>query len=358
MIDFFGSGYDAAEQMELIPRLEQVRYSVSRLVYVNKNGRPSSWVDFEAFRRLQNGRLMSLMRGDLEKVLFEAVPRSVEIRFNRTIDAIADGSAGVDVILSDGTHEIADLVVGADGVHSRVRELSFGHEDQFLRYLQLQTAAYTFEDRGSEDLNGQFMNLTVPGREVGFYPIRGQRIASFFVHRTTDAGLPRSPCAELRRIYGNLGWIVPEALSRCGEASSVYYDRVVQIEMNAWSRGRTALLGDACCAVSLLAGQGASIAMGSAYVLAEELSSSCAVEEALARYEARVKPVVARKQAIGRQIANWIVPPSQWRIVLRDEALNLTHWPGFSWILRPLLAGGSESIVRDAVRQKRERAVA
>ena len=90
MIDFFGSGYDAAELMGLIPRLEQIRYPVSRLVYVDKYGRPASWVDFETFRRLQHGRLMSFMRGDLEKVLFEALPTSVEVRFNLTIDAITE----------------------------------------------------------------------------------------------------------------------------------------------------------------------------------------------------------------------------------------------------------------------------
>jgi len=86
--------------------------------------------------------------------------------------------------------------------------------------------------------------------------------------------------------------------------------------------------------------------MGAAYVLAEELASACAVEEALARYEDRVTPAIARKQAIGRKTADWIVPSSQWRIILRDKTLNLSHMRGFSWILRPLLAAGSESIVR------------
>lgn len=87
--------------------------------------------------------------------------------------------------------------------------------------------------------------------------------------------------------------------------------------------------------------------MGCAYVLAEELASACAIEEALARYEARVKPAIVRKQAIGRKTADWIVPPSRWRIRLRDKALNIARLPGFSWILRPLLAAGSETLVRN-----------
>jgi len=84
-----------------------------------------------------------------------------------------------------------------------------------------------------------------------------------------------------------------------------------------------ALIGDACFAVSLLAGQGASIAVASACVLADELRHSCAVEEALFRYEARLKPVVVRKQRIGRGTAHWIVPPIRWRTFLRNRALNM-----------------------------------
>ena len=70
------------------------------------------------------------------------------------------------------------------------------------------------------------------------------------------------------------GWfLIRSRIARDG----VYYDLVAQVEMEQWSRGRVALIGDACCAVSLLAGQGASVAMGAAYVLADELLHARAV---------------------------------------------------------------------------------
>jgi 2-polyprenyl-6-methoxyphenol hydroxylase-like FAD-dependent oxidoreductase len=346
MIDFFGAGYDAAELMGLIPRLEEVHYVPGRLVYVDKSGRPSSSVEYEVFSRLEKGRLMSFLRGDLERVLLEALPKAVEVRFKVTLHEIIEDGSGVRVTLSNGAHENADLLVGADGVHSRVRELVFGGERQFLRYLGYHTAGYVFQDqRISRELDRDFVNLTVPGRNVGIYPLRENRIASFFVHRASSPALPESPCAELRRMYGDLGWLVPSTLAQCTESSGVYYDQVVQVEMERWSHGRTTMIGDACCAVSLLAGQGASIAMASAYTLADELQHARAVEEALFRYEARLKPVVARTQRFGRRTARWVVPPDRWSIFLRNRVLNLARMPALSRLLRPVLAAGSEAIV-------------
>jgi 2-polyprenyl-6-methoxyphenol hydroxylase-like FAD-dependent oxidoreductase len=218
-----------------------------------------------------------------------------------------------------------------------------------LRYLGFHTAAYIFQDQAFQRaLQGRFALLDVPNREAGFYPIRGGKVASFFVHRAADSALPEAPYAEIKRVYGDLGWIVPNALQYCQERTPIYYDQVAQIEMPRWSRGRVTLVGDACQAVSLLAGQGASMAMGGAYVLARELSVDGSIEARLAQYEAFLKPAIERKQAIGRRTADWIVPSSQWRIAARNTALRLAALPGLSWLLRPVLVAGSESVVERA----------
>jgi 2-polyprenyl-6-methoxyphenol hydroxylase-like FAD-dependent oxidoreductase len=102
------------------------------------------------------------------------------------------------------------------------------------------------------------------------------------------------------------------------------------------------LIGDACQCVSLLAGQGASMAMGGAYVLAEELERSREdVTSAIARYEQRVRPAILKKQKAGRGIARWFVPESRARLAVRDAVMRMSASRMGGWLLRRQIAGES-----------------
>ena len=287
------------------------------------------------------------MRGELERLLQDQLPPDVSIRFGTTVEAVRQQGERVIVQLSDGSREAADLVAGADGVHSKVRRLVFGGEDRFERFLGYHTAAAILDEPLIKAPADAFSILTEPRRQVGVYPIRGGRMASFFVHAAGHGLKDRTTAAarrELRAVYGDLDWLVPELLERCDRPPEIYLDDVSQIELPAWSRGRVVLVGDACQCVSLLAGQGASIAMAGAYVLAQELADD-EVGPALARYELRLRPSVERTQRAGRQIARWFVPETALRRALRDTVLRAATWPLASGFLKRQIAG--RSIFRD-----------
>jgi 2-polyprenyl-6-methoxyphenol hydroxylase-like FAD-dependent oxidoreductase len=154
----------------------------------------------------------------------------------------------------------------------------------------------------------------------------------------------KSPAlVELRQTYGGMGWIIPRLLKQCGEQRRMYFDTVSQVVLPTWSWGRVVLIGDACHCASLVAGQGASLAMAGAYVLYRELvRSGHNVRAALARYERRLRPVVESKQRAGRNLAKWFVPDSVFRIELRDFLLRTSTWPVASRLIqRGVGAGGT-----------------
>ncbi|MEV6239084.1 FAD-dependent oxidoreductase [Lentzea sp. NPDC051838] len=315
MIDFFGPGHEVARRMGLLPALEARRAPISSVTSVDSRGRKRAEISTSAYEAVADG-VISLLRGDLAAAIRDDL-RS-PIRYGATVSA------------SD--FDDFDLVVGADGVHSRVRELVFGPSSQFVRYLGHHTAAFSFRDAElSARIGYRYQMLTVPHRMIGCYAVRDGAMAALMLYRSESSALPADPAAELRSRFGDLGWVAPELLSVVPE--EIYYDEVSQVDMPVWHRGKVVLVGDACGAVSLFAGHGASLAMTGAFVLAEELAAG--VDGAFERYQARMKPVVAETQAFGRKFIGWMAPTSAWRISVRDMAFRLSGLP----VVRRLIRG-------------------
>ncbi len=342
MIDFFGLGYEAAEKMGVLPRLQELGYQLTGAKSVDHAGRRRAGLNYDQFARALGGRLLSIMRPDLELALREQVGDTVDIRFGTSIAGFENSDKRVQVTLTDGSVLDADLLVGADGIHSTVRRMVFGDEQRFFRYLGLHTAAYTFYDPAiHEELDSSFCITDTTRKMMGFYGLRDGRVAVFTVHRSPDPELPGDVRSAVRDTYSSLGWVAPDALAKCPDSHEIYYDQVAQVEIPDWSRGRVTLVGDACQAVSLLAGQGASLAVAGAYVLAEQLAGAGSVHEALARYQAQWQPVVIAKQEAGRSGIEWFLPSSRTRLWLRRIAAKLTAVPGLDSVVSNALVGKS-----------------
>lgn len=333
LIDFFGPGHEVARRMGLLPALERHRAPISSVTSVDSRGRSRASISASAYSAVADG-VISLLRGDLAEVIRDDL-RS-PIRYRTTVSAIAAGR----VTFSDGSADSFDLVVGADGVHSRVRELVFGPSS--VRYLGHHTAAFSFDDPElSARIGYRYQMLTVPHRMVGCYAVRDGAMAALMLYRSASRTVPADPAATLRERFGDLGWVVPELLSVVPQ--DIYYDEVSQVDLPTWYRGKVVLVGDACGAVSLFAGHGASLAMTGAFVLAEELAAG--TNGALERYQARMKPAVTRTQEFGRRFIGWMAPSSAWRISLRDWAFRLSGLP----VVRGLIRGSVTPDVHDVL---------
>ncbi|HTS12004.1 MAG TPA: FAD-binding domain [Candidatus Limnocylindrales bacterium] len=330
IIDFWGAGFDVAHRMGLSPELQRKGYKVTEVKVVNAAGKRIAGFGVKAFDRMTAGRFISLPRGELAASIFAAIADKAEAIFGDSIETIHQNEKSVRVAFKSGLVRDFDLVVGADGLHSRVRELVFGPEDRFEKFLGYRVAAFEVDGyRPRDELN--YVMYTEVGQQVGRFAMRGDRTMFIFTFSDPEKNSvsdTESAKALLRRRFGNSGWECPQILAALDSCKFFYSDRVSQIRMSPadglWSRGRVTLLGDAASCVSLLAGQGTSLAMVAAYILAGELHRANGdYAAAFARYQNLFGPFVLKKQDAAIGIAGAFAPKSRLSMFLRNQVFNL-----------------------------------
>jgi 2-polyprenyl-6-methoxyphenol hydroxylase-like FAD-dependent oxidoreductase len=309
MMDFFGTGWDVAERMGLTERLTAIKYPIDALAFVNGGGEPYVEVPVQRLRDALGGRYIYLRRPDLERVLAErARELGIEIRFGTSLHKIHSLRDYAHAIFDDGHVDDFSLVIGADGLHSCVRDLAFGSARQFTCFLGLYVAAFHLAG-GAERLGGMCKVFEETDRSAFFYPLDGERMDATYVFRHVETEvLPGQSLAFVRSQYRGGGWISDDVLEQYRDEQPLYFDPANIVVMPRWHRGRVALIGDACGCLTLLSGQGSHMAMAGAYVLAEQLVRHDNHREAFAAYQAAIKPHVDRKQKEAAAFARMFVP--------------------------------------------------
>ncbi|HTY41812.1 MAG TPA: FAD-binding domain [Thermoanaerobaculia bacterium] len=329
LIDFWGLGYEIAERMGLLPSLRDRSYEMERLKMVDGRGREEVAVDLGPMREVLDGRFISLARSDLAASLFGAC-RGIPARFGVGVTGIEQDDDGIVATLSDGGEERFDLVIGADGLHSKVRELAFGPEGRYERSLECSVAAFRIPGYPCRD-ELTYVSHTVPGRQVARVSLRGGETLVLLVCRSELLGgipAPERQKEALRRAFGEMRWEVPDILDGMEKVDELYFDSVSQIHLPRWSSGRVGLLGDAAACPSLLAGEGAGVAMTEAYVLAGELRRSRGdFTRAFADYESRLRSFVIAKQKAALRLRSFFAPRTSLALRMRNAAVGALTVP-------------------------------
>ena len=247
---------------------------------------------------------IELLRDDLVELLYEETQLDVEYLFDDSIAALDDDGTAVRVTFERADARSVDLVIGADGLHSNVRRLVFGAEDQFIERLGTHAAIFTVPNFLDLDYwqTWHYGDSTM----AGVYSARDNTEARAMLgfmdselrldYRDTEAQF-----AELERRMADDGWVRPQLLEYMRQAPDFYFDEMSQIKMDRWSRGRVALVGDAGYCCSPLSGQGTSVALLGAYILAGELkaaspSGELDYERGFANYRNEFQDYVQRNQ--------------------------------------------------------------
>ena len=260
LVDFWGPGYEVAEKMGLRPQLDCAGYAIEELRLVNRHGRRVGGFSVEGLRRALGERFTSLPRGDLAELIFQTIDGDVEIIFDNTVVDIIECPDGVRVTLQSGKIRTFDLIVGAGGLHSPVRRLAFGPDRDHAKDLGYWVAAFASAGyRPRDEL--VYLAYGMPGRMAGRFSMRGDTTMFLLIFADDHLRGAVSRGAEgvkavLRDVFGGDGWECAPIVCSLEQVDDIYFDKVSQVVMDRWSRGRAILIGDAAGAVSLLAGGG------------------------------------------------------------------------------------------------------
>jgi 2-polyprenyl-6-methoxyphenol hydroxylase-like FAD-dependent oxidoreductase len=325
-IDVRGDAIQVTEAMGLLGRIRRQRVRMTEeVVWVDGDDVTVALSPTDQISDSDDD--IEIAREDLTRILADALSPETTIRFRDSVHSLTDDGDGVEVHFTSGGREQFDLVLGADGLHSAVRRLTFGPERDHLRHLGLYVALADLPGENEAVRRSPMYN--VPGRLAGIARYNDEAIG-VFLFRSGLLDYDHHDIQAQKTIvtdaFGDIAsWKVPQLLDAVRADSEFYFDSVSQIHMPTWHKGRIALVGDAAHCASLLSGRGTSLALTGAYILAEELArTGHDVATAFDRYEARQRPYVEFAQNSVGDGADIMVPTSWEAIAERNRRFPLT----------------------------------
>jgi 2-polyprenyl-6-methoxyphenol hydroxylase-like FAD-dependent oxidoreductase len=325
-VDIRGAALDVTDRMGLTGPLRRARTRMRGMSMLDADG---TEIMRSTETALSSGRLDSddieVLREDLVALLYDRTRPHARYRFGDSIATMRTGPDGVHVTFDRAAPETYDLVVGADGLHSTVRRLAFGPEEDYVHHLGAYLGVFTAPNfLGLDDWQ---VWLTAEGVGYGIYPARDNtelrcNLGFSSGPLTYDRRDPDAQRTLLAARLAGVGWETGRLLDAMWRSADFYFDAMAQVRMPSWSAGRVTLLGDAGYCPSPLSGQGTSLALVGAYVLADSLAG-CGGDHAtgLARYEKRMRDFVALNQALATE--NPGGPPSEESADRAKAAIDL-----------------------------------
>ncbi|KAF9881601.1 oxidoreductase [Colletotrichum karsti] len=333
-IDFREQGIEVVKRMGLLETIKAHRVDEAGMAVVDSNGKViATMLANTSGKGAQTGTSeYEIMRGDLVRILYDATKDNVEYLFDKTVERFEQDEETVLAHFSDGTSDIFDILVGADGQGSRIRKaIQPKDAPDPYRHLGLH-ASYWFIPRMSTDNNIGRVYHPAEGRMV-FRRTHNQKetqVYFFMKDESKEASLIHRGSVEQQKVFWahrfrNAGWQTDRFIEGMKETENFYSQEVVQVQTKTWYKGRVVLLGDAAHCPSPFSAMGTTSSFVGAYVLAGEISRhSDDLSQAFANYDKTLRPFIDECHKIGLPMIKLIMPDTHWGVVI-------LHW--IVWLL-------------------------
>lgn len=339
-------GLAAADRLGVSHTLQTRLPADGVITGVDARGRTVSRVDASL---ADDPRALALVRGDLEAALWAARPPEVTVRFGTAPRRIDLRRHGAEVVLDgpDGAiRERYDLVVGADGVRSAVREMVFGPEQMFRHEFDQVVISAVLPRLPGALREGDYVVPAEVGRTAHLMAVAGHDPVVFFTFRAALLGATggqaaaraaADPVRALRQVYGDFAGLMPEILDGVEEAGATHVDTVAQIRLGSWRRGRVVLVGDAAWCPTLYSGQGSALALVGGETLGTHLAAHPDDPEAgLAAWEEAHRPAALAAGSAARRSRHFFLPGNRLVAAVRRAALGVASWRPAGRVLHAL----------------------
>jgi 2-polyprenyl-6-methoxyphenol hydroxylase-like FAD-dependent oxidoreductase len=310
-VDLFRPAMQIVRKMGLVDAIRSTATETNTLV-MHRDGAKPVTVDLRKMYTAFSDDHVEIMRDDLSELLYNASHLNVEYIFANSITSISDDG---DVTLENGPARRFDVIVGADGLHSNVRSLTFGPESGFSTWIGAYLAVASVPNYLG--LNGVTEAIAEVGRLAGIYSAAHMDDARvLFVFRTPEPLTYHYRDIThqkqlLRAHFAEMDWEVPRFLAELDGAPTFYFDSITQLRLETWSRGRVTLVGDAGYCPGPAVGGSTSLAVVAAYTLAGELAAHAPdYTAAFAAYERDIGDYVRRSRTFAIAAAKKVVPAS------------------------------------------------
>jgi 2-polyprenyl-6-methoxyphenol hydroxylase-like FAD-dependent oxidoreductase len=325
-VDIKGNTVGIVRRMGLLEQIRSNRLSLQRWEMKNERDVTERSLVLRGEGEAPSDDEFEIERTVLLNMLFDAVKDHIEVVFDDSIAALSETQDGIEVTFDKGAGRTFGLVFGCDGIHSAVRRLWFGDEAQYMYFLG-QYFSITIVDKLLIERNTAQM-FNVPGKAVMLNAYKNNTDIIFAFASGKELPYNRRDEEEQRRIiadqFAGVGWRAAELLEEVRSSKSFYFDKLCQIRMPSWTKGRVALVGDAGYCPSPAAGMGGALAIDGAAALADAMRDHGRnFEFAFRAYNERFRPFIEQVQAEAvRTGLETLVPMTEEAIRARNAQTN------------------------------------